>query len=1015
MPRSSPPLLNSNYDDVSTRVEKLAIAVTNTPGSQGWTPPTDGSVDLGRTLIRVFETMARHASERINRIPERNFLVFLDRLGITPSASRPARVPLTFSLTAGGNSEPTVPGRTRVGAMPQSGDTREVVFETERDLFTTRAQVAAVIVRQPNGDRLVDRTAAGTGAREEFFAAFDGGDPVMHAFYLAADDVLNFVPSTTNVTMTFGVDDAAKWTALHAGALPALTNDSYYQTAAPTAPLVRWMYWNGTNWASLTLVSVTGTMIVFRMPSDVASTIVNGRRARWIRAQLLAWPQAGVPRITTVTITSTVSSTGVPPTAMFANARPLDWTLDFYPFGDTPRFNDFLLVACEGVLDKRGASITATITPSTATQNLKTADAPALTWEISTATGWRSLGSNVLASGTVVTAGIIRNDVLRTQTFTIPAEAAPMTIGNTRTVWLRIRLTGGTFGKGLSIDYNVTPPRTADDGYRPPIVQSLSFGGSVTLTNSTPLCVSEDDFAAIDRNFQASFPMFTRATDSLPTLYVGFDRAFTPRETRIYFQIAPLDPVGAAREASAAVQGSITWEYSSTGDTWVPLVFEDETRNFASSGMVQFVGPADFRRRSLYSRDLYWLRARYQLPMGLPTPPPVPRLGRLLTNTVWAVDSTARTKEVIGSSDGGAGASFEMVGRPVVEGQIVEVREPSLPRNVDRSDITPEPDNRYAGQVWVRWREVDNFYSSGPKDRHYTIDREMGILRFGDGRRGMAAPRGVQNVRVSYASGGGLIGNRPSRAVKQLKTTVSYVDSVTNYESAQGGADADTGEVIKTWGPSVLRHGYKAITAQDFEDLALEASPAVARAKAITVEFDSALASDNPNGSISGVIAPGTVVILLATNGRELPPAASGGVLRDVDAYLRARSSPAVDLRLAGPTWVEVAVTGLDITAVSALGTEVLRDRIERALSAFFHPITGNVDGEGWAFGALPNESDVYRLVTSIPGVNRIGALNWTLRTIDGRAPPLFDDPLRNRVLIYPGAQTVRIVSTGGA
>ncbi|HRI62768.1 MAG TPA: putative baseplate assembly protein [Polyangium sp.] len=1014
MPRSSPPLLNSNYDEVATRVEKLAVAATNVPGSSRWTPPADGSMDLGRALIRVFDTMARHASERINRIPERNFLAFLERLGITPSASRPARVPLTFSLVAGGNSESTVPGRTRVGAMPQSGDTREVVFETERDLFTTRAKVAAVVVRQPDGDRLVDRTAEGTGAREAFFSAFDAGDPATHGFYLAADDVLN-VPSGTNVTMTFVVDDASRWTSLFASPTPALTTDAYYRTAVPAPPLVRWSYWNGTSWTPLTLTSTTGTAIGFRVPADMASAVVNGRRARWIRAQLLAWPLAGVPRISGVTISSTPSQTGVVPTAAFANSRPLDLTVDFYPFGEAPRFNDYLLIACEGLLDKRSASVTITIALNASTRNLKTADAPLLTWEISTATGWRAVASLVAATGTVLDPAIIRNDVLRTQTFVVPAEAAPMTIGNIRTVWLRVRLAGGSFGRGLNIDYSVSPPRTTDDGYRPPIVQTLTVSSSATLTNSNPLCTTEDDFTFQDRAFQAPVSMFTRAQDTQPTLYIGFDRPLAARETRLYFQIAPLDPIAAARDTSAAAQGTIIWEYWARSNAWLPLVFDDETRNFAASGMLQFVAPADSSRRMQFSRDLYWFRGRYQLPTGITAPPPVPRLGRVLTNTVWAVDATARQNEVIGSSDGRASAIFKVVGRPVIEGQILEVRESSLPRDVAISLIVSEADARYAGQVWVRWQEVDNFYSSGANDRHYTIDREQGIITFGDGRRGMAPPRGVQNIRVSYTSGGGLIGNRAAGTVKQLKTTVPYVDGVTNHESAQGGADADTGEEIKTWGPSVLRHGYKAVTAQDFEDLALEASPAVARAKAITVDFDSVLAAENPGGAITGVVAPGTLVLLLATNGAELPPAASGGILRDVDAYLRARSSPAVDLRLAGPTWVEVSVTSLDITAVSMQGAEALRHRIQRTLTAFFHPITGNVDNEGWAFGALPNESDVYRLVTSIPGVSRIGALNWTLRTIDGQSPPAFEDPLRNRVLIYPGTQNVRIVATGGA
>jgi len=1014
MPRPSPPLLNSNYDDIATRVEKLAVAITRTNETPGWVPPADDSVDLGRALISLFATMARHGAERINRIPERNFLAFLARLGLTPSAARAARVPLTFSLVPTGDAEPTVPGRTRVGANAQPGDTREVIFETERDLFTTRAQIASVFVRQPDGDRLANRTAAATGASEEFYQAFDGGEPATHTLYLAADDVLT-VPAETNVTMTFSVNDAARWAAIHGSVMPALTADSYYVSRVPTAPLVRWTYWNGTDWADLKVTVSAPNTLRFNMPANMTSTVVNGRRARWIRARLLAWPLGGVPSITGITIQSTPTRTGVTPSAAFANTRALDLSMDFYPFGETPHFNDFLLLSCDEWLARPGANLGVQVTLNNATQPLKSTDAPILTWEISTATGWKSL-TTVQPTGTVVSSGppTIRNDVLRTTmtNLVIPADAAPMTIGNVKATWLRIRLSGGSFGVGLKFDYTKEPPQV-DDGYRPPIVQSISMSSTVTLTNTNPLLATENDLAFADVSLTQPLVMFSRSSDDLPTLYAGFDRAFTAGQTQqLYVQVAPLDLSEATRGVVPTTNSTVNWEYWAGDGTWKQLAFQDKTRGFIASDMVSFVAPGDMRRRSIFSRDLFWLRARYRISGPASTSP---RIGRMLTNTVWARDCVSSPSEILGSADGRADASFTTTGKPILDGQTIAVRESSAAKDVVRDDMVEEDDPSFLGQIWVRWVEVDNFDSSGPKDRHYAIDREGGIIRFGDGLRGMAPPRGKQNVRARYAFGGGAIGNRPAKSVAKLKTTVPYVAGVTNFEPATGGANADTGEEIKSWGPSVLRHGYRAVTAEDFEDLALEASPAVARAKTITIEFDSIQAADTPIGAISGPIQPGSLVLLLATNGPELPPAASAGILRDVDAYLRARSSAAVDIRLAGPTWVEVSVLGLDITASSAVGTEILRDRIQRGLAEFFHPITGNVEGQGWNFGDLPNESDVYRFVMSIPGVSRIGALDWTLRTTDGLAPPLFDDPLRNRVLIYPGRQNVRIVATGGA
>ncbi len=66
---------------------------------------------------------------------------------------------------------------------------------------------------------------------------------------------------------------------------------------------------------------------------------------------------------------------------------------------------------------------------------------------------------------------------------------------------------------------------------------------------------------------------------------------------------------------------------------------------------------------------------------------------------------------------------------------------------------------------------VVDFYGSLKCDRHYVLDRLTGEIRFGDGQRGMIPPLGLNNIRLSYRSGGGTQGNRNSQTVTNLKTT----------------------------------------------------------------------------------------------------------------------------------------------------------------------------------------------------------------------------------------------------
>lgn len=88
--------------------------------------------DVGLALIRIFGRMAALVSDRLNQVPEKHFLTFLDLIGTQLQPPQPAKVPLTFSLAEGrpDDLEAFVPLGTQVAAPSAEGQ-EEVVFETE--------------------------------------------------------------------------------------------------------------------------------------------------------------------------------------------------------------------------------------------------------------------------------------------------------------------------------------------------------------------------------------------------------------------------------------------------------------------------------------------------------------------------------------------------------------------------------------------------------------------------------------------------------------------------------------------------------------------------------------------------------------------------------------------------------------------------------------------------------------------------------------------------------------------
>ena len=100
-------------------------------------PFDDPGLMLALTYARLFEL----AIQRLNQVPEKNLLAFLDAMGVSLLPPAPARVPLTFALTPG-TAATRVP-RGAQAVTQASGNLPAVVFETEDDLTVVPASLAA--------------------------------------------------------------------------------------------------------------------------------------------------------------------------------------------------------------------------------------------------------------------------------------------------------------------------------------------------------------------------------------------------------------------------------------------------------------------------------------------------------------------------------------------------------------------------------------------------------------------------------------------------------------------------------------------------------------------------------------------------------------------------------------------------------------------------------------------------------------------------------------------------------
>src|SRR5262249_55003946 len=121
----------------------------------------------GGALIGIFARFAELIIERLNRVPDKNLLAFLDLLGASRLPPQPARVPLTFSLATGRASPGVGPAGTQVAAPPGEGEKDAVVFETERELVVSPATLTAVFTRDPEVDAVADLSGVVAGVTSD--------------------------------------------------------------------------------------------------------------------------------------------------------------------------------------------------------------------------------------------------------------------------------------------------------------------------------------------------------------------------------------------------------------------------------------------------------------------------------------------------------------------------------------------------------------------------------------------------------------------------------------------------------------------------------------------------------------------------------------------------------------------------------------------------------------------------------------------------------------------------------
>jgi len=347
---------------------------------------------------------------------------------------------------------------------------------------------------------------------------------------------------------------------------------------------------------------------------------------------------------------------------------------------------------------------------------------------------------------------------------------------------------------------------------------------------------------------------------------------------------------------------------------------------------------------------LFWLRAFR---------PDGSRFGKVRfvgVNATQVVHAKKARPEFLGVGNGQPKQQFRLVYRPVLEGSLV--------LEVEELD------------GWREWQAVDGFHASDSDDRHYVLDCESGTVSFGNGMQGMAPQVGWRIRAREYRYGGGAEGNLQPEGISKLGELPPRLDErgtvitvppssvkVTNPLRTYGGGPSETIEAALDRIPGELRRRDRAVTAGDFQELALATPGAkVGRAECLP-RFHPPTRKTDAAGIVTVVVWP--------KDDPKHPnaPVPDRNLLRGVCAWLDRRRLVTTELYVIPPRYRKVAVA-VGLRVKPGYGVEAVRRWVELVVRQYLSPLPPyGPSGTGWPLGRRIHGPELEAAALQVEGV----------------------------------------------
>lgn len=935
-----PLIYNLSKEDIISKISDLAKVYTPEWRFNKEEP------DIGSVIALIYADLLKDSMDTVNQSIFKHHIAFLNCLETDLRSASPAQSFVTFEIVPASDKGVFIPKGTKL--ITRSADGDDVVFTTLNSVYASHTAPADITFVSKAQGKIISVYTGKQAPQDMSIKAFDftGENVQQHAFFISHPYILEAADSGSLKIYFKGLekDGIAQLTDKNKVKWCLLYEDGFKPVEAAEEK----------DCIVLTLEDIPAQPAVF-----------YEKCSYWLG--LFAQDYASLPDISVQEVTLSMNKQGLVPDVVYAQDVEQN-NEDFCPFGNPMQLYSECYIRCDEAFAKQSADIELSFDldyltrknimfepekevdfkyimkkpPKKSEPQLPAVKADEAVWEYWNGRGWVKLFADAQFNHLFDTKQTGKVKI----SFICPKDFESITVNAYEAKWIRIRM--------IRAENIYTMPTIE---YIPKISHLLiSYDYSQKpqspqqMLSSNNMCLKDVTYALQNGE---EITLFEPLPFEHPSLFIGFDELPEQSPLSLFFNI---------ENPSIMKTPALSFEYSAVKNdkfTFKGLKVSDGTKGFQNSGCFTLVLPQDFKKQMLFAKERYWIKITNYTNEYDCQKCALPQIKGIYTNTVRVVNKS-EAEESFFITDTQGTLKYKLNADKIIETEVYINEKPDSPQKIEyllsqpMYDVKLEKDEKgNIEALWVKWQQCIRQADLENEERSYFWNQMTQEIIFPNNIfTRIPVNNNIQAVKVKYQVCDGTKANVDKGEINTLQQPITYINRVFNPVEAFGSSDFETIEAAVKRTSKLLSHREKAVTIKDYEEMISSAFASVKKVKCL------------PQLNARGEAEQDALTVAVLTEDYNKGNHTFLAYKEKITQYLIERS----DINLLGcrlylrePLFIKLAARIWIIVDDMERAYEY-QQTIKEAVNAFFNPINGYFDKEGWEIGVLPktNQLDAY-------------------------------------------------------